>query len=315
MSLARLNALRRFNRLSEDGDKEVRRTSIGSFVVPDQVLQTEDSGKLPKLNLERLESLAIPSDESSHIEFSRNVSDPHFSSLIDAIYNKSAQREETKTLSPHRVIMIRSVGEIHRQYRERDRGKLRNSGLHSGKPSSSVRNPPKPPPFVCGGRLKREHHSDKLDSDHLKNCPNRRVEIDEDWTCESGVYQDSLEDESCVPSPSGKDTGFDDETDPCFLIDKLSYSAFCANFENRQELEAECKLHLKQGQSVKLRTTSVNSIDDGQVREALLVLRTFFMSVSRFSKNFDGIFPEITTRELDGGFLVFEMVVYPRSAF
>ena len=74
--------------MSEDGDKEVRRTSVGSFVVPDQVLQTEDSGKLPKLNLERLESLAIPSDESSPIEFSRNVSDPHFSSLIDAIYNK-----------------------------------------------------------------------------------------------------------------------------------------------------------------------------------------------------------------------------------
>jgi len=308
MSLARLNALRRIHRLAEDGDNEVPRTAAGCVLVPDQVLQTEVAGKIPKLNLDS--GLATPSDESSPIEFSRNISDPHFSSLIDAIYN---QREDTKTMSSK--IMFRSVGEIHKQYRERVRGNLKYSGLHSVKPSSSVREPPKAPPFVCGGRLKREH-SDKFDSELLKNWSIRRKEIEEDWTCGSGGYQGALEDESCVPSPSGKDTNFDDETDPSFLIDQLSYSTFCSNFESRQKLEAECKLHLKQGRPVKLRTTSVHSIvDDGQLREAQLVLRTFFMDVSRFSKNFDGIFPEISTRELDGGFLVFEMVIYPRSAF
>lgn len=295
MSLAKLNALR-LNRLSttefsqckseiEQDAKECLGT-IGSSSI--------DVNETPSLHL-NLESVLNESTASSIVNDYQNdlIGD------TDSYYVTSERDEDMRTEHGQALPLIKSVGEVHRSYRERSRAgqsqpksRTRQQGIVSQKV-----------PFYSGGKLKPQpqpqpqrqhhHHSQSLTSfdgsdggdidQHFQSIQTDRISEEMQWQ-------------------------HDAESSECVVIDRLCYSTYCANLCHRQDVEARCRRTLANGKSLVLRT---NVIELASQREGIMCLKTIFMSISNLTTNFDGIIPQIETFNLDIG-VIHEMKIFPR---
>lgn len=283
MSLNRLNQLRR-SIFAEEEKSEAKATVDGrengcSYAV-EKGFEDPEIGPALRLNLSAVRAVG---DEMIAPQYGRNASDPdrHFSTLLECIYNKSDEAKEAGSPKP---ILIKSVGEVHRQYRERGKTQQPRQPQRS---QSSTNRPAQRPPFVCGGKLKdKETETESQQSIGSPTLHQRGL------LNQAPVYEEGDGNYSML----GEDSEYSNAaaTVSVVVIGDLCYSSFCTNFELRQAVEVQCRKCLSEGRSLLLQT---ELLDPDSHREGQIVLKTLFMAISHLTTSTDGIFPVIHQRE------------------
>lgn len=187
----------------------------------------------------------------------------------------------------------RSVGEVHRSYRERTRGTLERAAREPGTITTTHR-----APFYSGGRIASQLKLENGRSRRRRTTEEDREEAraEETWELPSPPRQDA----QAYVAPNS------------VLVDNLDYSAYCLDTGGyRQSLLKDLRRLLREEH---LTCVLMTKPEDARLAgEGSILLKTVFMAgVAALTTNSDGIFPEIS-REERGDTVSFRMVLHPRQ--
>lgn len=197
----------------------------------------------------------------------------------------------------------RSVGEVHRSYRERTRGTVERA-KEPGTSHVTVRQEPTTThraPFYSGGRIA----SQKINL--LENGRSRRRRTTAEEDREEARAEETWE----LPSPPRQDAQASVAPNSV-LVDNLDYSAYCLDTGGyRQSLLKDLRRLLREEH---LTCVLMTKPEDARLAgEGAILLKTVFMAgVAALTTNSDGIFPEIS-REERGDTVSFRMVLNPKQ--
>ena len=242
----------------------------------EEEMEAEEAG--PARLVLNLGSLARPGEETYHVK-------------NDQILGKFSDHDRVPRRHPP---PWRSVGEVHRSYRERARGPVEKvrSKMKSDPLAVSVQ----PAPFYSGGRIATVYNKvQEAGHSRRRRAPEEMLE-EESWELPSPPKQQS---QPYVAPTSA-------------LVEHLDYGAYCLDVGGyRQNLLNDLRRLLRDENLTVTLVTKPEGV--GSPGEGAILLKTVFMAgIGVLTTNFDGIYPEIS-REERGGTISFRMVLHPRQ--